>query len=153
MPTKGSKGPFPSCEFESKDLILTLARTVDGDVRAIEPVVVEIMKLVIEKGCAGDNEFEIELSLREALANAILYGCANDPEKKVQVCVSCDDQRGILIVVRDPGDGFDPNSLPSPVMGQNIFSKGGRGIFLINQLMDEVTFERGGTEIRMRKRQ
>jgi serine/threonine-protein kinase RsbW len=56
----------------------------------------------------------------------------------------------MLIVVRDPGPGFDPASIPSPVTGQNLFSTGGRGIFLINQLMDEVRFEKGGTEIRMR---
>jgi serine/threonine-protein kinase RsbW len=57
----------------------------------------------------------------------------------------------MLIVVRDPGEGFNPQSVPSPVMGQNVFSEHGRGIFLINQLMDEVRFERGGTEIHMKK--
>jgi len=36
--------------------------------------------------------------------------------------------------------------------GENIFSDHGRGIYLINQLMDEVTFDKGGTEIRMRKK-
>ena len=150
MPTKGS---FPVCEFDSSKLFLRLERLVDGHVQAIEPVVEEIMKLVIEKGCAGDKEFEIGLALRESLANAIVHGCENDPDKKVQVCVSCDDERGILIVVRDPGEGFDPKSLPNPTVGQNIFSSQGRGIFLISQLMDKVQFERGGTEIRMVKRQ
>jgi len=150
MPSNGS---YPLCEFESRQLILRLEKTLDGHVEAIEPVVEEIMGLVIENGCAGDSEFEIGLAVREALANAIVYGCENDPDKKVQVCVSCDDERGILIVVRDPGEGFDPASLPSPIVGQNVFSKGGRGIFLINRLMDEVHFERGGTEIRMVKRQ
>ena len=38
------------------------------------------------------------------------------------------------------------------MQGENLFSQGGRGIFLINELMDDVSFERGGTEIRMRKR-
>jgi serine/threonine-protein kinase RsbW len=144
---------LPLCEFESQKLILRLEQTISGHIEAIEPVVGEIMELVIEKGCAGENEFEIGLALREALANAVLYGCANDPSEKIQLCVSCDDDRGILIVVRDPGEGFDPAGLPSPVIGQNVFSKGGRGIFLINQLMDEVQFGRGGTEIRMVKRQ
>ena len=90
--------------------------------------------------------------MREALANAIRHGCERDPGKKVQVCVACDDARGMLIVVRDPGSGFDPEQIPSPLQGENLFSQGGRGIFLINELMDDVSFEKGGTEIRMRKR-
>jgi serine/threonine-protein kinase RsbW len=56
----------------------------------------------------------------------------------------------MLIVVRDPGQGFDPAQIPSPITGQQLFSSHGRGIYLINQLMDEVRFERGGTEIHMR---
>ena len=57
----------------------------------------------------------------------------------------------MLIIVRDPGEGFDPTNLPNPTTGQNIYATQGRGIFLINQLMDEVHFEQGGTEIHMRK--
>ena len=85
-------------------------------------------------------------------ANAIRHGCERDPDKKVQVCVACDDSRGMLIVVRDPGPGFNVESIPNPVEGENLFSQGGRGIFLINELMDDVSYEKGGTEIRMRKR-
>jgi serine/threonine-protein kinase RsbW len=58
----------------------------------------------------------------------------------------------MLIVVRDPGPGFDPSSIPSPVIGENIYSNHGRGIFLINQLMDEVQFKNNGKEIHMLKR-
>ncbi len=58
----------------------------------------------------------------------------------------------MLIVVRDPGNGFDPDSIPSPIEGKRVYAAHGRGIFLINQLMDTVHYERGGTEIRMIKR-
>jgi hypothetical protein len=37
-------------------------------------------------------------------------------------------------------------------VGENVYSNHGRGIFLINQLMDEVKFARIGTEIHMVKR-
>jgi serine/threonine-protein kinase RsbW len=57
----------------------------------------------------------------------------------------------MIIVVRDPGTGFDPGAVPSPVVGKNIYANSGRGIFLINQLMDEVRFEKNGTEIWMIK--
>ena len=59
---------------------------------------------------------------------------------------------GMIIVVRDPGSGFDPAAIPTPTVGQNIYSNHGRGIFLINQLMDEVKFLKNGTEIHMVKR-
>jgi serine/threonine-protein kinase RsbW len=142
--------PLTSCEFDSDNLLVKLEVTLSGDVSAISPVIKGVMAIVKEMGCAAGREFEIELALTEALANAIKHGSAHDPSKQIQCCVACDRTRGMLIVVRDPGPGFDPASIPSPVVGQNIFSTGGRGIYLINQLMDEVRFEKGGTEIHMR---
>jgi len=140
----------PRCEFESGDLLVKVDMTLPGDVNAISPVVGKVMAIVTEMGCAAGREFEIELALREALANAIEHGSGHDPSKEIQCCVACDHERGMLIIVRDPGPGFDPASIPSPIVGKNLFSTGGRGIYLINQLMDEVRYEKGGTEIHMR---
>jgi serine/threonine-protein kinase RsbW len=146
------KRAVPCVEFESGRLEPRLQLEVPGEVEAISPAVDAVLALVDGMGCAAGKEFEVETSVREALANAIRHGCQRDPDKKVQVCVACDDGRGMLIVVRDPGPGFDPDSIPSPVEGENLFSQGGRGIFLINELMDDVSYDKGGTEIRMRKR-
>ncbi len=145
-----SSSPVPRCEFESEDLLVKVDLKLPGDVNAISPVVGKVMEIVTEMGCAAGREFEIELALREALANAIEHGSGHDPSKEVQCCVACDHARGMLIIVRDPGPGFDPASIPSPILGKNLFSTGGRGIYLINQLMDEVRYEKGGTEIHMR---
>lgn len=138
------------CDFNSRELLVKLDTTIPGDVKAILPVVQTIMSVVKEMGCSAGREFEIEQSLSEALNNAIEHGSKHDPSKMVQCCVACDYARGMLIVVRDPGPGFDPASIPSPILGCNLYSEGGRGIYLINQLMDEVRFEKGGTEIHMR---
>ena len=140
-----------SCDFETGKLVLRLNITVQANLEAISPVVDGVMATVREMKCAAGHEFEIETALREALANAIKHGCKNDSSKQVQCCVACDDTRGMLIVVRDPGGGFDPASIPSPVIGENIYSAHGRGIYLINQLMDKVEIRHGGTEIVMRK--
>ena len=141
--------PLTRCDFDSSNLIVKVDLTLPGDVQAISPVVEKVTGIVQEMGCAAGKEFEIDLALREALANAIEHGSGNDPSKQIQVCVACDHERGMLIVVRDPGPGFDPAQVPSPIKGKNLFSTGGRGIYLINQLMDEVRYERGGTEIHM----
>jgi serine/threonine-protein kinase RsbW len=144
--------PARRCEFDDRRLLLKMRHAIPADVRLISPVVDGVMDLVRGMGCAAGKEFEVETALREALANAIIHGCGRDPSKEVEFVVACDEERGMLIVVRDPGPGFDPAALPSPIVGQNIFSSHGRGIYLINQLMDEVRFEKGGTEIIMRKK-
>ena len=143
--------PGPRCEFHAGRMAVRVQKKVPGHVEAIAPVVEQIMDVVRQQGCAEDSEFEIEVSLYEAIANAVEHGCGHDPEKRVEVVVACEEHRGMIIMVRDPGQGFDPGSVPSPVVGKNIYADSGRGIFLINQLMDEVRFEKNGTEIWMIK--
>jgi serine/threonine-protein kinase RsbW len=141
-PSRGKNGRSSPTHFE-----VMLA----ADINTISPVVSLVMRLVSEIGYAAGKEFHIEIALREALANAILHGCKADPSKKIECSVTGDEDRGILIVVRDPGAGFDPKKLPCPTDEQNLFSDHGRGIYLINRLMDEVRYERNGSEIHMRK--
>jgi serine/threonine-protein kinase RsbW len=143
---------LPICEFDPSRLSVKLDVSLAADLKEISPVVARAMEVVESLGCAEGRETEIEIALREALSNAIRHGCRNDPGQSVEVCVACDPARGMLIVVRDPGPGFDPAGIPSPVVGRNVFRHHGRGIYLINQLMDEVSFGKGGTEIRMLKR-
>ncbi len=141
----------PAYDFDPSRLKLRLHVVIAADVEAVSLFTDQVMDLVREIRCAEGKEHHLEISLREALANAVLHGCKADPEKEVECCVVCDEERGLLVVVRDPGSGFDPYNLPNPLIGQNLYSTHGRGIFLINQLMDEVRYERNGTEIHMRK--
>ena len=143
------KNPVPSGNEQPSSTHFEV--TLPADVTAISPVVGWVMRLVGELEFAVGKEFEIEMALREALANAILHGCKADPSKKIECSVTGDRDQGISIVVRDPGSGFDPTSLPSPTDDSNLHSDHGRGILLINTLMDEVTHECNGTVIRMRK--
>ena len=147
-----SSDKLPRCKFNESGLVVRVVHKMAADVSLISPVVEEVIRVAKELGCAEGQEFEIDLALREALANAIRHGGGNDPSKEIECCIACDRDHGMLIVVRDPGPGFDPGTLPSPVLGENVFSTHGRGIYLINQLMDEVRFEKGGTEIHMVKR-
>lgn len=141
-----------SCSFNPKKLEVKLKITLSADRDAVDPVVRSVMNVVRETHCAPGREDQIELALTEALANAVIHGAGADPSKIVECDVACDEEHGMLIVVRDPGDGFDPGKIADPCMGENIYSHHGRGIFLINQLMDEVKFHKNGTEIHMIKR-
>ncbi len=122
-----------------------------AEVEAIAPVVERVMEIARQLKFPDEKEAEIGLALQEALANAVKHGCKNDPNLTVQCTVATEPSGGMVIVVRDSGPGFDPGKVPNPKEEENIFSDHGRGIFMINQLMDEVRFERGGTELHMRK--
>jgi len=141
-----------TAEFHPHKFDLRLHLAIPGDVKAISPVVDKIMWVAAKMGCARGREFEIETALREALANAVVHGCKNDRKKQVEFVVAYEKAQGMIIVVRDPGGGFDPERVPSPIQGECLYSEHGRGIYLINQMMDEVRYKRGGTEIIMRKR-
>jgi serine/threonine-protein kinase RsbW len=147
-----SPDALPICEFIPGKIKLRIDITMAAEVESISPVVAGILAMASQMQCASGKELEIETALREALANAITHGCQCDPNKVIDCCVACDETHGILIVVRDPGNGYDPLAVANPVVGENIFSNHGRGIFLINQLMDEVHIRRNGSEIVMRKR-
>lgn len=141
----------PPCEFEADKLLIKLDEVVSSNIEIIDGVVSKIINLIEDRHCWTDTE-NVDLALREALANAIIHGSRLDITKHVRVCVALAEDCSALIVVKDAGSGFDPKDLPNPVMGENLLSSQGRGIFLINRLMDDVrfSFDRG-TAIYMRR--
>ncbi len=129
--------------------------TIPADLKAIDPVVEGVMEVARQMKSAEGREYEVETAIREALANAIIHGCESDPAKNVQCSVACDEHGELLIVVRDPGGTLDPSQVPDPTKGLNLYASHGRGVHLINQLMDdvEVVVEKASqTEVRMTAR-
>jgi serine/threonine-protein kinase RsbW len=110
------------------------------------------MQVLLDKKWPEERIMQVELALQEALANAIRHGCKGDASREVQCVVNCDSDGEVVIVVRDPGAGFDAATVPDPLAGENVLKSSGRGVFLINQLMDEVAFKDGGREVQMRKK-
>jgi len=125
---------------------------IPADPGAISAVSDGVMQVIREKRCAEGHEVEVEIAVKEALANAIKHGCGNDRSKSVQCCVAVEDDGELLIVVRDPGPGFDPAKVANPLVGAGLMKESGRGVFFINQFMDDVRYEDGGRELHMRKR-
>ncbi len=129
------------------------AMTIPADPRAIPTITDGVMHLLQDRHWPDERIMHVELALQEALANAIRHGCKGDSSRQVQCMIHLHDDGEILVVVRDPGSGFDTASVPNPLTVENLLKSSGRGVFLINQLMDEVAFKDGGREVQMRKKQ
>jgi serine/threonine-protein kinase RsbW len=108
------------------------------------------MLLLRNCGFVSQGASDVEIALREALANAIIHGNHEDPRKHVHVTCRCEPEE-VSIAVKDEGKGFDTNNLPDPTTPENIESVHGRGIHVMKALMDEVRFEQGGVVVHMRK--
>lgn len=120
-----------------------------NDLRAIERSVDYLMDKGREVGFDYDRlRLNFRVGLTEALANAMLYGNCRDPHKRVRVEAHLTSGE-IRVKVTDEGRGFDPEAVLDPTLPANRARPGGRGIFLIRQLMDRVEFNERGNSITM----
>jgi serine/threonine-protein kinase RsbW len=138
-------------KLDFTDAPLEVDTWVRSEIGLISPLVDWLMSLIAGSRCVFGEEDFVELALCEALSNAMLHGNRLDARKLVHVRCCCECGKGVFIVVRDQGQGFDPNTVPDPLAFENLNSEHGRGIHLMKLAMDEVSFERGGTEVHMRK--
>jgi serine/threonine-protein kinase RsbW len=136
----------------SADPVLRVEQSIRSEIAAVSPFVDELMFFIKTSRCVPGREIDVEVCLREALANAVVHGNHEDPHKYVYVNCRCMPNEEVSIVVRDEGKGFNGTELPNPTATEQLESTHGRGVYLMKTLMDEVHFERGGTEVYMRKK-
>lgn len=127
------------------DLHLSLKSTLD-----------ELERLVDEAedffgGSYSDEDFVYNLVLlaSEAVTNAIEHGNQADEARYVDVRFKAETKQA-EIVVEDDGEGFDPRSITNPLDPSRMLEDGGRGVFLMESLADEVVWEMGGRRVRIR---
>ena len=136
----------------SRSSILEIDCWMPSKIQAISPLVDRLMRLMEGSQRVPGDEFDIELVLREALENAVLHGNQEDPGKKVHIRCRCGPGNEVTIVVTDQGRGFDFGKTVGHGFTSDPAADHGRGIQLMKAFMDDVHFERGGSEVHMRKR-
>lgn len=120
----------------------------------IELVQVVLKDCLQRMGMDEDTQHWVDLAVREALANAIKHGNAQDPARQVQVDLVL-AQSELVIQVEDEGVGFDPSRLADPLADENVLLPNGRGIFYMKKFMDDIEYGAGpggGTMVTLRKR-
>lgn len=91
---------------------------------------------------------DILISLTEAVNNAIIHGNKENEQKYVHIVLD-KTSKGLAFTVQDEGLGFNPMSVPDPTSPEHLDCCGGRGVFLMKQLADEVSYLNNGTTVRM----
>jgi len=120
----------------------------------IELVQVVLRDSLERLGVDEDTRHWVDVAVREAVANAIKHGNAQDPGKQVHVDLFREGDE-VVIQVEDEGTGFDPAQLQNPLAPENLLKPNGRGIFYMKSFMDEIhygTRPGGGTVVTLRKR-
>lgn len=118
----------------------------------VAPVVERIVRKLRKAHCIPGKEADVRTALYEAVANAVIHGNREDVKKQVHISCRYEARDCVLIRVSDEGDGFDPKAVPDPTRPENLESEHGRGIFLMKTYMDEVRYEKGGTEVHLIKK-
>ncbi len=130
----------------------TIAREefeLPGDLASVAQSRERIMKFIRQSCRNEETQIDVLVAVQEALANAARHGCGDDAAKKIGCSLAADTSQ-IAITLSDPGPGFDVASWDAEDVASSTASHG-RGISLMRSLMTEVSFARGGSEIRLRK--
>ncbi len=104
---------------------------------------------VKEKFNLNDDIYgNIMISVTESVNNAIHHGNGQDKSKNVSITLNLNDNQ-VAFLIQDQGEGFDFNNLPDPTAPGNLEKVGGRGIFIMKNLADEVRFNNEGREVEL----
>ncbi len=142
-------GRAPGARFGELDRYMS--NEIDLELPSDLSVVEHVIKLLAER-CRDYRSYSqrtlvnLRVAVSEALSNAIRYGNQGDPAKKVRVRASIDAWT-VRIRVTDEGPGFDPHDVPDPTSDTAIAEAGGRGLFLLKRLVDDVSFNEKGNSV------
>ena len=115
-------------------------------IHMVEAVVDEIKT---ELGFKEDVYGNVMVAVTEAVNNSVTHGNQGDESRNIFIDFEMKNQFCLKIRVKDEGSGFDYNSLPDPTAPENIDKLGGRGVFLMTHLSDELTFLDEGRAVEM----
>jgi len=134
----------------SSDTVWHKSWNLPGKRAETEAVCVEILDAARQRAYHEDELFGVYLALEEAFMNAVQHGNSGDTEKRVRIesLVTSDK---IDVSITDEGTGFNPNGLPDPRQGDNLYKCSGRGVLLIRAYMDIVEYNERGNCVHMVK--
>lgn len=116
-----------------------------------KPENIILVERMIEDVCDIFNISEdfygnILVALTEAVTNAIYHGNQANPNKNIDISFKSTSNL-VSFIIKDEGPGFDYSHIPDPTNPENIEKPNGRGVFLMRNLADNVSFEDKGSKV------
>jgi len=115
---------------------------------AIAEVYQQILPALKANNFSQDDIFAVHLAIEEAFINAVKHGNKMEPSKAVKIDYEVGPDR-VEICTTDEGEGFDPEVIPDPRYGDNLYKPAGRGMLLMRSFMDVVEYNKQGNSVRM----
>jgi serine/threonine-protein kinase RsbW len=148
-PDKGPVRPRHDIKIIRKNNRMEIPSSLDYLPKVDQFVVSKLKKLRIKK----DQLVDIAISVSEIVTNAVMHGNKNDLGKKVKIHVDATPSR-VEVMVEDEGTGFDPSSVECRFDPESLMKEAGRGLLIVDSLMDEVEISCGagkGTKVKIVK--
>jgi serine/threonine-protein kinase RsbW len=115
---------------------------------AVGPAVERVLAAVVEAGLSEEQRHDLAVAAAEALSNAAVHGNRLASDKAVRVIVRVSG--GCAVVeIADHGPGFDRSAVHDPTHPERVLVPGGRGVFLMQRLVDDLEYNGAGNRVRL----
>jgi serine/threonine-protein kinase RsbW len=121
---------------------------VESEPSALNGPCRQILVAMREKGFSNDDIFAVHLAIEEAFLNAVKHGNKMDTHKTVTIDYAIDQEK-VEIGILDQGAGFNPQSVPDPRVGENLYRPEGRGLLLMSAYMHVFEYNERGNGVHM----
>lgn len=136
------------------ETVLVLDQKYPSTLDSVDRAEAVIIEAANAAGFDEDDQHRIGMAFRECMVNAVVHG--NRYNRNKQVAVHAERTGSELIMrITDEGEGFEMHTVPDPLEAENLLRHSGRGLFLMDAFMDEMTVRKAqpnGTEVTMMKR-
>lgn len=119
---------------------------IPSDPQQISRIEDYIHQITEDTGIDRAQYGNVLVSLTEAINNAIIHGNRCDCSKHVEIQYER-SLTELAITIKDQGKGFNFDQLPDPTQDENLLKIGGRGVFMMKMLSDEIQFDEGGSKV------
>ncbi|MEL6695387.1 MAG: ATP-binding protein [Bacteroidota bacterium] len=137
-----------SSQSDTKNLLFKQI-SLDSDPNVVHTVESLIDEIRNQFDFKEDVYGNVMIAVTEAVNNGIIHGNKMDQSKQIHIDIEKKNDFRLLVRVRDEGEGFDHTTLKDPTAPENLENIGGRGVFLMTHLADELNFSDEGRVVEM----